>query len=193
MSSDEQKWWLAPPGMQPEGPFTISEIHARVESAPKDTDWQICMEGSVQWQPLTNLPAFAESTDPSSPPTAQGVALPLPEATVKNYLLWMHLSQLGNLLFPPVGFVVPLVLWITKKDESELIDRQGREIANWMIFYVIFMGVMGLLSIVPFVMCLTLPAVMVMVVLGVVYPIIGSFKASSGEFYRYPMFFRLIT
>ena len=59
MSSDEQKWWLAPPGMPPEGPFSISEIRSRVESGPEGTDWQVCKEGSDQWHPLTGLPDFA--------------------------------------------------------------------------------------------------------------------------------------
>ena len=126
MSSDEQKWWLAPPGMKPEGPWTISEIRSRVESSPAETDWQVCMEGSVEWQPLTDLPAFQLERTPSiSVP-----AVSMEGTELNNYLIFMHLSQLGSLVVPMVGFVIPLVMWLVRKDENDLIDLQGREIIN---------------------------------------------------------------
>lgn len=184
MSSDEQKWWLAPPGMQPEGPFSISEIRSRVDSAPKDTDWQVCMEGSVEWQPLTNLPAFAPSDTPA-------IAAPIGSMTqseLNNYLMFMHLSQLASLLVPMVGFVIPLVMWLTKKDENDLIDRQGREIMNWLIFELIALVVCIALAFI----IIGIPLALVLAVLGIVYPIIGAVKASNGEFYRYHMFFRVL-
>ena len=189
MSSDEQKWWLAPPGMRPEGPFTVAEIRSRVESAPKDTDWQVCMEGSVEWQPLADLPAFSPpvpSPEPTNPPTSS-------EGDINNFMVWMHLSQLSNLLIPPAGIVIPIILWVVKKDENELLDRQGREITNWLIFYTIVIFGMSILSVVPFVACVSLPILLVMAILGIIYPIIGATKASRGEFQHYPMFFRVIS
>ena len=185
MSSDEQKWWIAPPGMQPEGPFKISEIRSRVESAPKGTDWQVCMEGSVQWQPLTDLPAFAPSSEPTIEMPEKGAST---ASSVNNYLLLMHLSQLSMLVVPIVGLIVPIVMWQVKKDENELINRQGREITNWLIFLVIAWAVSALLAF----FIIGIPLLVVLVVLAIVFPIIGAVKASSGEYYAYPMLFRVL-
>ena len=186
MSSDEQKWWLAPPGMQPQGPFSISEIRSRVESAPKDTDWQICMEGSVDWQPLANHPAFSIPATPATSMPHQGTA---GESSDNSYLLLMHLSQLSSLVVPIVGLIVPIVMWLVKKDEDELIDRQGREITNWLIFWIIAMVVSVLLSFV----IIGIPFLIILPILAIVFPIIGAVKASNGSFYRYPMMFRVLS
>lgn len=185
MSSDVQKWWIAPPGMQPEGPFSIEEIRSRVESAPKGTDWQVCMEGSVQWQPLTDLPAFAPSATPTTTaPDGSGATA----GSNNGYLVLMHLSQFANYIIPFAGFVAPIVLWLSKKDEDELIDRQGREITNWLIFELIALAVCGLLTFV----IIGIPLLIVLGIVGIVFPIIGGVKGSNGEFYRYPMLFRFL-
>ena len=185
MSSDEQRWWLAPPGMQPEGPFSISEIRSRVESAPKGTDWQVCMEGSVQWQPLVELPAFAPA---STPATTMPDLETSTSSSDNSYLLLMHLSQLSSLVVPIVGLIIPIVMWQVKKDENELIDRQGREITNWLIFWIIAFLVSTLLAFV----IIGIPLLIVLPILAIVFPIIGAVKASNGEFYRYPMLFRVL-
>ena len=87
-----------------------------------------------------------------------------------------------------VGFVIPLVMWLTKKDENDLIDRQGREIMNWLIFELIALVVCIALAFI----IIGIPLALVLAVLGIVYPIIGAVKASNGEFYRYHMFFRVL-
>ncbi|MBC01854.1 MAG: hypothetical protein CMJ34_00935 [Phycisphaerae bacterium] len=107
---------------------------------------------------------------------------------LNNYLIFMHLSQLGSLVVPMVGFVIPLVMWLVRKDENDLIDLQGREIINWLIFELIAVVVCLVLSFV----IIGIPMLIVLGVLGIVFPIIGAVKASKGEFYRYPMMFRVI-
>ena len=105
-----------------------------------------------------------------------------------SYLLLMHLSRLSSLVVPIVGLIIPIVMWQVKKDENELIDRQGREITNWLIFWIIAMLVSTLLAFV----IIGIPLLIVLPILAIVFPIIGAVKASNGEFYRYPMLFRVL-
>jgi hypothetical protein len=186
MTDETTRWWLAPPGMQPEGPFSHAEIRSRVDSAPQGTDWQVCMEGSVDWRPLADLPGFHPSSEP--PPVDRPTAAPASKGINDNYIVIMHLSQFANYLLPLAGFVLPIVLWIVKKDEDEAIDRQGREIANWLIFELIAALVCGILIFV----IIGIPLLIVLGILGIVFPIMGAVKASNGEFYRYPMMFRIL-
>ncbi len=56
-----------------------------------------------------------------------------------NYLAAMNLSALGFLLFPLLGIIIPLIMWISKKDRIKNINTVAKEILNfqitWNIFY----------------------------------------------------------
>ncbi len=65
----------------------------------------------------------------------------------RSYNAIMHLSQFSNYLFPFLGIIVPIVMWATRKDESESVDVNGKIILNWNISLFIY-GVVLLLLIV---------------------------------------------
>lgn len=69
-----------------------------------------------------------------------------------SYLVIMSLSALGFLFFPILGIIIPLTLWILKREKTKGVDRLGKSILNfqitWVIllfsFYIIFVtGMMG--------------------------------------------------
>ena len=47
--------------------------------------------------------------------------------------MWLHLSQLANVILFPVGIIVPIVLWQTQKDKIPGLDAHGKMVVNWMI------------------------------------------------------------
>lgn len=51
----------------------------------------------------------------------------------RSYNTLMHLSQFTNFLFPLLGIIVPIVMWATRKDESNSVDTNGKIILNWNI------------------------------------------------------------
>jgi uncharacterized Tic20 family protein len=51
----------------------------------------------------------------------------------KGFLMGMNLSALSFLLFPLLGILVPLILWISKKDKIKDVDRTGKELLNFQI------------------------------------------------------------
>ena len=116
---------------------------------------------------------------------------PAPPATAMDENSWslmLHLSQLCGFLIPFAGLIVPIVLWQIKKDESAVVDRHGRIIANWMITAFIAGIVLFCLSFV----LIGIPLLIILGLLCVVFPIIGGIKASNGEFWAYPMSYRFL-
>lgn len=101
----------------------------------------------------------------------------------KQMGLFLHLSQLLNMILPPAGVVVPIVLWQMKKDEMPALDAHGKMVVNWLISSLIYFAVSGVL-------CIILIGFLGLVALGImsiVFPIIGAIKANNGELWEYPL------
>jgi len=54
-----------------------------------------------------------------------------------NALLFLNLSQLGFLAFPLLNIIIPLIIWISKKDKIKDVDRVGKSILNFQITWTI--------------------------------------------------------
>lgn len=97
--------------------------------------------------------------------------------------LFLHLSQFANLLFFPLGIVLPIVLWQINKDKMPGIDAHGKMVANWMISYTIYM----IASIILIFVLVGILTTIALAVMGIVFPIIGAVKANNGELWEYPL------
>src|SRR5436190_1121661 len=76
-------------------------------------------------------------------PDAQGTPPPPPQPPLteqqeRNTAMLMHLTGLLGYLAVAVGFVVPLVIWLTQKDRSAFIERQGYVMFNAWVSYTIY-------------------------------------------------------
>ena len=93
---------------------------------------------------------------------------------VNMWSMFIHLSQFCGYVIPLAGLIVPIVLWQIKKSDSEIIDKHGKIVVNW-----ILTGI---------------PLILALAVLSIVFPIIGGIRANAGEIWPYPLsikFFRL--
>ncbi len=54
-----------------------------------------------------------------------------------NVLIMLNLSQFGFLAFPLLGIIIPLALWILKKDTIKNVDEYGKAIINFQITWII--------------------------------------------------------
>lgn len=94
--------------------------------------------------------------------------------------LWPLIGALTATL--PLMILLPIVLWIARKNDSPLIDDQGREIMNVALTF-------GVLLLVPVLGWL------VLLVWGPVW-IVSSIRAAiatqDGQYFRYPMTLRFI-
>lgn len=62
----------------------------------------------------------------------------------KNVLNILSLSQLGFLAFPILGILIPLAIWIVKKDKTKHVDSLGKSILNFQMTWTILLFVLYL-------------------------------------------------
>jgi uncharacterized Tic20 family protein len=99
-----------------------------------------------------------------------------------------NLAMLAHLLGIFTGFLVPLIIWLIKKDEDAFIDDQAKEALNFQITATIAL-IIASFSIYILIGCVLFPAVLIAdLVLG----IMAAMAASRGEQYRYPVALRLV-
>lgn len=106
----------------------------------------------------------------------------------RSWVLFSHIGTLLGYFIGIGGFIVPLVIWLSKKEESELITRHAKESLNFQLSLLIYMSIAGILVIV----IIGLPMLFILLIVDVVCVILATLKADKGEFYRYPMTIRFI-
>ena len=112
----------------------------------------------------------------------------LQTADEKQMGLFLHLSQLVNLIVPMGGVVVPILIWQLKKEEIPGLDAHGKMVTNWIISSFIYM----IVSIVLAFVLIGFLTMLIVAVLAIVFPIVGAMKANNGELWEYPLTIKFI-
>ena len=102
--------------------------------------------------------------------------------------MFLHLSQLINIIIPLGGVIVPIVIWQMKKDQMPALDAHGKMVVNWLISSLIYWVISAILAIVV----IGFLGMLALVIMGIVFPIIGGIKANNGEFWEYPLTIKII-
>jgi transcriptional regulator with XRE-family HTH domain len=65
----------------------------------------------------------------------------------KGFLTSLNLSALSFLIFPLLGILVPLIIWISKKDKIRNLNDVARELLNFQITWtmLLFAGYLGII------------------------------------------------
>jgi uncharacterized Tic20 family protein len=106
----------------------------------------------------------------------------------KNLAVIMHLSPLLGVMFPLLGFLVPIGIWYYKKDSSPYLNARGKEVLNFMLS-VSMASLISSLLVLIFVGYFML---LVIVIYMIVVSIRAAIQTSDGKDYRYPFILRLI-
>lgn len=75
----------------------------------------------------------------------------------KNILTMLNLSQLGFLAFPLLGIIIPMAIWILKKEKVKGVNRLGISILNFQITWTIVLCVIYIGSMIRFMLPMRLP------------------------------------
>lgn len=109
----------------------------------------------------------------------------LQTADEKQMGLLVHLSQLANLIIPPAGIILPVVLWQMNKEKMPALDAHGKMVVNWLISSIIYWFVSIILL---FVFLIGLIPMIGLMIAGIAFPVIGALKANNnGELWEYPL------
>ena len=102
---------------------------------------------------------------------------------LKSFTILMHLSVFAGMIIPMGGIVLPLVMWLTNKEKSDLIDAHGKNIMNWMISSFIY----AIASVILMIVGIGFLMIIALVILSLIFTIMGAVKASNGEVFKYPL------
>ena len=125
-------------------------------------------------------PATAASPhNTAQPPAIKGKS--------RDWAVFTHLSAFSVFIGLP-SVVGPLIMWLIRKDQDPFADFHGKEAINFNLSFLLY-GIASIVSMLVLVGFLMLPVVLVT---WFVLVIIGTVKASNGEYYRYPFTIRFL-
>lgn len=108
---------------------------------------------------------------------------PLPDKDTTTWALILHLSVLSGLVVPMAGLIVPVVIYILKKDQLPGLIPHAHVIFNWLISVIIY----AVISMILLLVGIGALLLAVLAILSLVFPIIGAVKASEGQVWVYPL------
>lgn len=127
-------------------------------------------------------------TETSMTPAPPVVTPPAPRKD-RTWVVLCHLSALASFVLPHLGSVVgPLVIWLVKRDQDPEVNAHGKEVLNFNLSFLIWHAIAWVLCIV-LIGFLLLPIV---ILLWLILVVVGSYKASEGTLYKYPLTIRII-
>jgi uncharacterized Tic20 family protein len=104
--------------------------------------------------------------------------------TERNYAIAIHLSPfIGFVGMGPFALMIPLVLWLIRRDRSAFVDDHGREMLNAIISYFLYSLLLFWTVVVP----------TVLAVIAIINMIRGAVAASNREYFRYPLTIRFLS
>jgi uncharacterized Tic20 family protein len=107
----------------------------------------------------------------------------------RTYAVFMHLSLLLLHVLGPLSFLVPLVMWLTRREGSAFLDDHGRETVNFHLTVTLY----AVLAVVLVPACFVgVPLIAGVYALGIVGAVRACRAANRDEYYRYPMCLRVL-
>ena len=68
-------------------------------------------------------------------------------STERNVAALIHLSTFSQYVIPFGNYIFPIVLWTSKKDQSEFIDHNGKQVLNFQLSILIYSLVLAMIAI----------------------------------------------
>lgn len=101
----------------------------------------------------------------------------------RDWAMFCHLSAFAGYIFPLGGIIGPMVCWISRKQESEWVDVNGKASLNFQLSLLMYM----VLTIPLCFILIGIPIILFLIVLKLVCVIVASIRAAKGEVFKYPI------
>lgn len=101
----------------------------------------------------------------------------------RDWSMFCHLSAFAGYFFPFGGILGPLICWVSRKDESEWVNLNGKASLNFQISMLLYT-----ILLIP--LCFIIVGIPLLIALGVlevVCVIVASIRAAKGEVFKYPI------
>jgi hypothetical protein len=99
-------------------------------------------------------------------------------------------------MVPIVGIILPIVMWLAKKDEYEEVNAHGKIIINWICSFTIYLTVVFVVAFIFLVsqsFFIMAPIVMLgsgIAFLNLIFIVVGAIKAHENTLWQYPLSIR---
>ena len=139
---------------------------------------------------MTQDPIVPDAPSEGVPPFAPALGIPsaLPSKEERQWAMLAHLLTFLGYAVAFGCFIPPLVILLSKREESEFIADQARESLNFQI--TVLIAALLCLPLICVVIGIPLLVLITLVQLGLV--IVAAVAASEGKRYRYPLTLRLV-
>ena len=97
--------------------------------------------------------------------------------------MFCHLSAFAGYFFPFGSIVGPVICWISRKDESEWVNINGKASLNFQISILLYTVLLIPLCFI----IVGIPLLVTLLVLEFVCIILASIRSAKGEVFKYPL------
>lgn len=108
------------------------------------------------------------------------------KSSEKKWAIFCHLASFVGYIIPFGNILGPLVVWLMGKYNSQFVNHHGKESLNFQISVTIY----GIIFLFLSVFFIGIPLLIVLVIFEFITVIIAAVKASSGNYFRYPLTIR---
>ncbi|MGB9376354.1 MAG: DUF4870 domain-containing protein [Mycobacteriales bacterium] len=122
---------------------------------------------------------------PAGPPATAPFSPLVGRQLTSDETMWSMLSHLGGII---LGFIAPLIVMLTKGNESPYIRYHAVEALNFQILIAIGYVISSVLTVV----IIGLLGFFVLPVVSIIFSVIAGLAANKGEAYRYPLSIRMV-
>lgn len=108
-----------------------------------------------------------------------------------NYLIFLHLSIISNIIIPLGNIILPLILWLNKKNSIIEVNNQGKNILNFQILFSIITNPILIIIVLGYIMHLSLGMISIFLIyysfsfLNICYSIYIAIKIKSNPIKQY--------
>ena len=106
-----------------------------------------------------------------------------PSKDERTWAMLCHFSTYIGFIFPFGNIIVPLIIWLSKREDLPLVEDQGREVLNFQISMTIYFIISGILCII----LIGIPILIGLIIFDFIITIVAGIKANDGKCYRYPL------
>ena len=107
----------------------------------------------------------------------------LPTKDERTWAMLCHISTFCGMIIPFGNILVPLIIWLIKKDALPFVADQGKEVLNFQISMVIYLIISGILCF----LLIGIPILIGLIIFDFIITIIATVNANDGKYYRYPI------
>ena len=101
----------------------------------------------------------------------------------RDWAMFCHLSAFAGYFFPFGSIVGPVICWISRKDESEWVNINGKASLNFQISILLYTVLLIPLCFI----IVGIPLLVTLLVLEFVCIILASIRSAKGEVFKYPL------